>query len=268
MNDTSIYGRLEKILWEGKSVALVTVVHSEGSTPREAGAKMLVCADGATEGTVGGGKLELLSIAEAKKALAEGANRKVRFDLTEQGIGMVCNGSAEIFIEVYKQTMSVFIAGGGHVGRKLGAVCAAVGVPYDVADDRGEFANKERFPGARNIYVRRPDEAITPETVTPDTCIVIVTRGHALDQEALEVALKTKACYIGMIGSRSKVGVVFGNLHKKGLWDRPDPRVYAPIGLELGGKTPEEIAVSILAEIIKVRHGSGGAHMRLTDAAA
>jgi len=107
MNDTSIYGRLEKILGEGKSVALVTVVHSEGSTPREAGAKMLVCADGATEGTVGGGKLELLAIAEAKKALAEGASRKVRFDLTEQGIGMVCNGSAEIFIEVSKQTMSL-----------------------------------------------------------------------------------------------------------------------------------------------------------------
>lgn len=263
MNDTKIYGTLEKKLSEGAAVALVTVVHSEGSTPRESGAKMLICADGATEGTVGGGKLELLSIAEAKKALAEGENRKVRFELTEQGIGMVCNGSAEIFIEVYKHGMSVFIAGGGHVSQKLGAVCAAIDLPYDIADDREEFANRERFPGARNIYVRRPDEAITPKTVTHDTYVVIVTRGHALDQESLEAALKTEACYIGMIGSKNKVGVVYGNLRKKGLMDKPDPRVYSPVGLELGGKSPEEIAISILAEIVKVRHGAGGAHMRL-----
>lgn len=263
LKDTGIFRVLEEKLASGVAVALVTVISAEGSTPREAGAKMLVCGDGSWSGTVGGGKLEHLAMAEAKKALSEGCSRKVAFELTEKGIGMVCNGSAEVFIEVYNRGMRVFIAGAGHVGQKLGAACGALGIPYDVADDRDEFANRERFPGAANIYVQPADKAITPKNVSVDTCVVIVTRGHALDQESLEAALATKACYIGMIGSKNKVATVYANVRKKRLWKKPQGRVYSPIGLALGGKTPSEIAVSILAEIVKLRNGGSAAHMRI-----
>jgi len=246
----------------GADAALVSVVSMQGSTPRDAGARMIVYADGSSAGTVGGGTLEALCIRDAVKAIREGASRKAVYDLKPEGTGMICMGRVEVFIDVQVRELSILILGAGHVGEKVAEVAAAAGIPYDVADDRAEFANRERFPAASRILVERPDRALASAKPDERTHVVIVTRGHELDKECLAAALKTKAAYIGMIGSRHKVPITFKKLQRKGLRPGKDPRVYAPVGLDVGGKTPGAIAVSIVAEILKVRHRRSGRHMR------
>ncbi|MFA6028599.1 MAG: XdhC/CoxI family protein [Elusimicrobiota bacterium] len=247
----------------GASAALVTVVSMQGSTPRDAGARMIVYADGSAVGTVGGGKLEALSIRDAVKAIGEGSSRKAAYDLKPEGTGMVCMGRVEVFIDVQVRELGLLILGAGHVGERLAALAAAAGVPCDVADERAEFANRESFPSAGRVLVERPDRAVRSAKPDARTYVVIVTRGHELDAECLAAALKSDAAYIGMIGSRSKVPTVFRGLNRKGLHPERDPRVHAPIGLDLGGKSPGAIAVSILAEILKVHHRRGGGHLAL-----
>lgn len=246
----------------GSAAALVTVISIEGSTPRNAGARMIVYADKTSAGTVGGGNLEALCIRDAVKAIREGASRKVIYDLKPAGIGMICMGKVEVFIDVQVRELGLLILGAGHVGEKVAEVAAAAGIPYDVADDRSEFANKERFPHASRIFVERPERAV--HTAKPDhhTYIVIVTRGHALDKECLQASMKTKAAYIGMIGSKDKIAVTFKKLHPKGLHPEKDARVYSPVGLDIGGKSPGAIAVSIISEILQVHHRRSGKHMR------
>lgn len=247
----------------GRAAAFVTVISVGGSTPREAGAKMLVYADGSIEGTVGGGSVEALVIKQAVKCVASGEGGKFVFDLKPQGnTGMICMGRMEIYIDVYKNPFKVLILGGGHVGVKIAEACRLAGFPYLVADDRKEFANAGRFPGALAIINERPHEAVAAAGVDRDTYAVIVTRGHALDRECLEAMLRTDAAYIGMIGSRDKVGEIFRLLGKKKLFPLKDPRVHSPVGLNLGGKAPGEIAVSVLAEIMKVHYKRDGAHMK------
>ena len=263
MKETNLFRLLAEAAETGRSAALVTVVSAEGSTPRELGAKMIVYENGDISGTVGGGKLEALSIREAQEALKQGTGRKVVLDLKPDGVGMICMGRVEIFVDVFVQDMRLFILGAGHVGEKIAEASALAGIPYFVADDRPEFANRERFPHAAQIFVERPDSAVQPDRVNGKTYVVIVTRGHALDQECLEAALKTPASYIGMIGSRSKVQEVFANLNRKGLHPEKDPRVFSPVGLDLGGKSPGAIAVSVLAEILKLKNKRSADHLRL-----
>ena len=259
----SVFKLLEEAIRQGRGAALVTVISAGGSTPRECGAKMVVYEDGSTAGTVGGGKLEALAIQEAVSALKAGQSRKAVFDLTPRGLGMNCMGRVEIFIDVHAASFKLLILGAGHVGQKVAEVAAAAGIPYAVADERAEFANRERFPQASHVFVKQPHKAVRLAGVDAKTYVVIVTRGHDLDEECLAAALKTKAAYIGMIGSRSKVPLAFKVVNRQGLHPEKDPRVHAPIGLDCGGKSPGAIAVSILAEIFAVHHGRSGRHMRL-----
>ncbi|MBU2574718.1 MAG: XdhC/CoxI family protein [Elusimicrobia bacterium] len=246
----------------GKNVGFVMVISVDGSTPREAGAKMLVFEDGSIEGTVGGGTLEALAIKKAVECVKKGRGGKFIFDLKPGGnTGMLCMGKAELFIDVYKNPLKVLILGAGHVGLKIAEAARAAGYPYIVADDRPEFANTERFPGASGIITERPDKAVRLAGPGEDTYIVIVTRGHALDRECLIEAMRTKAPYIGMIGSADKVKEVFKSLAKEKLYPLKDKRVYSPIGLNLGGKAPGEIAVSILSQIVMLHYGRDGKHM-------
>jgi xanthine dehydrogenase accessory factor len=224
---------------------------------------MLVFEDGSIRGTVGGGSLEALSIKQAQACLKTGEGGKFVFDLKPKGnTGMICMGRVEIFVDVYRDAIKLLIIGGGHVGMKIAEAARLAGYPYAVADDRAEFANPERFPGALRIIVEAPDKAVAAAGIDADTYVVIVTRGHALDRESLAAAIKTPAAYIGMIGSSKKVREVFRLLGEKKIYPEKDKRVYAPIGLNLGGKTPGEIAVSVLAEIVKVCYGRDAAHMR------
>ena len=249
----------------GKSAAFVIVISADGSTPREAGAKMLVFESGSIEGTVGGGALEALAIKQAVACIKKGAGGKFVFDLNPDGnTGMICMGRVEIFIDVYKNPLKILILGAGHVGMKIAEAAEMAGYPYLVADDRPEFANKERFPRACAIILERPHKAVARAGVDKNTYVVIVTRGHALDRECLETVMRTKAPYIGMIGSADKVREIFRLAGKKKLYPLRDKRVYSPVGLNLGGKTPGEIAVSVLAQIVMLHHKKTGEHLRVT----
>ncbi|HOW27119.1 MAG TPA: XdhC/CoxI family protein [Elusimicrobiota bacterium] len=261
--NNDVFRILSESIRNGRDVALATIISAEGSTPRETGAKMLVFEDGSIQGTVGGGKLEALCIKNALSAMESGQNRKVTFELTEKGIGMACAGKTEVFIEVYLSRLKLFICGAGHVGQKIAAAATVAGIPYSVADEREEFACRDHFPQASRIHVEQPDHALTAARVDDKTYVVIVTRGHMLDKECLAAAMETKAAYIGMIGSRSKVPTIFKLLNKKGIHPEKDPRVYSPIGLDTGGKTPGEISVSVIAEILKLRHQATGNHLSL-----
>ena len=260
---------LIKILSEAidacRSAAFVTVISVGGSTPRDAGAKMLVYEDGSIEGTVGGGAMESLTTKKAVECIKKGEGGKFVFQLKPGGnTGMICMGDMEVYIDVYKNPLKVLILGGGHVGVKIAEACRMAGYPYLVADDRKEFANAERFPQALAIINKFPHKAVTSAGIDKDTYVVIVTRGHSLDKECLEAVMPTPAAYIGMIGSADKVRELYRLLGKKKLYPLKDPRVHSPIGLNLGGKTPGEIAVSVLAEIIKVHYKRDGAHMKVT----
>ncbi|MGD9643773.1 MAG: XdhC family protein [Elusimicrobiales bacterium] len=254
---------LAEAIDEGRGAAFVTVISVDGSTPREAGTKMLVYADGSIEGTVGGGSIEALTIKQAVACIKSGQGGKFVFDLKPQGnTGMICMGRMEVYVDVYKNPFKVLILGGGHVGVKIAEACRLAGYPYAVADDRKEFANAERFPGAMDIINEFPHKAVTAAGVDAETYVVIVTRGHSLDKECLEAVMRTPAAYIGMIGSKDKVGEIFRLLGKKKLYPLKDPRVHSPVGLNLGGKAPGEIAVSVLAEIMAVHYKRDAAHMR------
>ncbi len=254
---------LSEAIDSGRGAAFVTVISVGGSTPREAGAKMLVYADGAIEGTVGGGSVEALVIKQAVACIKKGEGGKYVFELKPKGnTGMICMGDMEVFIDVYKNPFKVLILGGGHVGVKIAEACRLAGFPYAVADDRKEFANGERFPGASAIINEFPHKAVEAAGVDADTYVVIVTRGHSLDRECLEAVMRTPAAYIGMIGSKDKVGEIFSLLGKKKLYPLKDARVHSPVGLNIGGKAPGEIAVSVLAEIMKVHYKRDGAHLR------
>ncbi|MEW5951504.1 MAG: XdhC/CoxI family protein [Elusimicrobiota bacterium] len=265
MMEENIIKILSDAISERKNAAFITIISSGGSTPRDAGSKMIVYENGSIAGTIGGGKIEALAIKTALDCLRKGEGGKFVFDLTPKGIGMACMGKVEIFIDIYKTPLKVFICGGGHVAKQLAKVLDIAGFPYAVADDREEFANKNNFPGAYEIINEFPDKAFKKAKIDSDTYVVIMTRGHMLDAECLIEAVKTKAAYIGMIGSASKVRTVMSDLKKKGV--KIDKRVYSPIGLDLGGKTPGEIAVSVAAEILKIHYGRSGNHMSVNSEA-
>ena len=278
----NIIKMLSEAIDAGRNAAFVTVISVGGSTPRESGAKMLVYSDGSIEGTVGGGTIEALAIRRAVECIKKGESGKFIFDLKPKGnafasvtskasgqqvtnTGMLCMGKMEVYIDVYKNPFKVLILGAGHVGLKIAEACRLAGYPYLIADDRKEFANAERYPGALAIINEMPHKAVAKAGVDKDTYVVIVTRGHFLDKECLEAAMPTPAPYIGMIGSADKVREIFRRLGQKKLYPLKDKRVHSPIGLNLGGKTPGEIAVSVLAEIIKIHYKRDGRHMRVTD---
>lgn len=257
----------------GRACVLATVIATTGSAPREPGAKMLVRADGSIAGTVGGGPLEGMAIVTAREILDAGApSKKELFELKHEGptsLKMRCGGTVEIFFDVFRPPAGIVVFGGGHVGRATAAVAVAAGIPTTVVDDRPEFSDPARFPGARVLHVdlkgERPFDAIP---VNAGDAIVVVTRCHDVDEGVLRGALATRAAYVGMIGSKRKVTEIFRRLAEDGIDAASDPRVHAPIGLALGSDAPGEIAVSIVAEILKVRSGRDALHLRDTLPAA
>jgi len=249
----------------GIPVVLATVIRTTGSVPAEPGKKMAIAADGTTSGTVGGGILEAETVSAAREAIREGAGKLVSFKLDSEeagGLGMLCGGAQDVYLDLLAAPASLLILGGGHVGMALGRLAAAAGLAYCVADDRAEFVAPERFPAAAQRLVVDFEQPWDGVPVGPETFIVIMTRGHSYDRDCLRRALATPARYIGMIGSRKKARAIVEELDKEGLGASSDPRLYTPIGLPLGTDAPEDIAVSILAEIFAVRSGGKVNHMR------
>jgi xanthine dehydrogenase accessory factor len=251
---TDIYQELARIRAEGEEVALVTVISASGSTPREEGAKMLVRLDGSIVGTIGGGSVEKRVIKEAVKAIRTGKPQRFEYRLKEgEEVGMICGGDMDVFIEPILSAPTMYIFGGGHIALCLAKMGKLVGFKIVVIDDRPEFASPQRFPEADKTIVEDFAKAFQKLEVGKTDYIVIVTHGHRGDEIVLEGALATEAKYIGMIGSRTKNQTIFSHLLAKGVPQKRLDRVHAPIGLEIYSQTPEEIAVSILAEVIKVR---------------
>jgi xanthine dehydrogenase accessory factor len=240
-----IFQEIVRIRSEGQRAALATVINAEGSTPRETGSKMLIRSDGTLLGSIGGGSLEAQVCKVAIKVIRENRPTILRFDLTGKEVaeeGMICGGNMEVFVEPIVSEPCLYIFGAGHISVDLARIGKMVGFKVVVIDDRPEFANSERFPEA--------DEVIAQDL---SSYIVIVTRGHLQDEIVLEWAVDTNAAYIGMIGSTKKNQTIFSHLQSKGIPKERLEEVHAPIGLDINAETPEEIAVSIMAEIIQVR---------------
>lgn len=261
MTEADFYRELLKRVDGDETVAVVTVIETSGSAPGKPGFKMLVDSDGTTLGTVGGGLVEATATRDAMAAIAEKKSRVCAYRLDQDaagGLGMLCGGTANVFIDVIGGPETLLIAGAGHVARPLAAMGAMLGFKVIVADDREDFCNRERFPKAAQCLVGDLGELMANTKITRNTYVVIITRGHAYDQVALEKTINSNAAYLGMIGSRKKVDAIFQNLRDQGIEEGKIKKVYAPIGLDIGAKTAEEIAVSILGEIIAHKYGKAG----------
>jgi len=251
-----IFQEIVRIRSEGHRAALATVISAKGSTPRETGSKMLIRIDGTILGSIGGGTLEARVCKEAVTVISESRSTVLRFDLTGNEVaeeGMICGGNMEVFVEPILPEPRLFIFGAGHISLFLAKMGKMVGFKVMVIDDRPEFANRERFPEADEVIAHNFPLAFQQVTTNSASYITIVTRGHLHDEAVLEWAVKTDAAYIGMIGSRKKNQTIFSHLEARGIPEKRLKEVHAPIGLNINAKTPEEIAVSIVAEIIKAR---------------
>ncbi len=258
-----LYREILKACEGNRPVALCTVIRARGSVPRHEAAKMLVYPDGQIRGTIGGGEVEARVIREALQALQEGHPRLVRYTLSDpkQGDPGVCGGEMEIFIEPLLPPPAVLIIGAGHVGRALAHLAKWLGFRVLVSDDRPELCTPEWIPDADGFLVGPPEEVLPGAPIHDQTYVVLATRHHPLDVRILPLLLDTPAPYIGVIGSKRRWLLTVKALQEKGVPVERLARVRSPVGLELNAETPEEIAVSIMAEIIALRRGGSGMPM-------
>jgi xanthine dehydrogenase accessory factor len=254
-----IYQEIVKTIAEGESAALATVVLATSGSPRKEGTKMLIKEDGSTVGTVGGGSVEDQVRREALEVIKEGKPRQLHFGLAgEEGEqrGMICGGRMDVFIEPILSPPTLYLFGAGHISLPLAEIGKLLGFRVVVADQDPESADPGRFPEADMIFVEQWEQLFPRLKIDDSSYIVILTGSHVTDQRVLEWALGTEAKYIGMIASKNKREAIFSNLSAKGIAKESLNKVHSPIGLEIHAETPEEIAISILAQIIKVRKAS------------
>jgi xanthine dehydrogenase accessory factor len=245
-------------LERGEAAALVTIVSTKGSTPQRVGAKMLVFGDGRMVGTIGGGCYENDAFGKAREAIQSRRPQLVHYELDDdfaQETGLICGGQMDVYIEPIEPSPELYIVGAGHVGFHLAKIAHEVGFRIHVVDDREKFANADRFPSAVEIVVDDIPAWIARANLPPHAYAVIVTRGHTNDLEALRALAPRELRYLGLIGSRAKVARIYDALAEDRMSPEALARVHAPIGLDIGAVTPQEIAVSILAELIAVKHG-------------
>lgn len=251
-----IYEEIVRLKREDRHSALATIVQCRGSTPQREGSKMLVRDDGTTMGTLGGGCIEAEVIQASLMAIRDGSPRTVPFDLTEKDGGLVCGGKVLVYIEPVAPEPHLVILGAGHVGKALSSVARFSGFRVTVVDDREEYASSLKIPHAHNVIVSDFGSVFSRIITDRRSYIVIATRGHNHDLDALKSALGTEAFYIGLLGSRRKRALLFKTLRGEGFSDNDIERVITPVGLAIGSVTPEEIAVSIMAQIIGKRRGN------------
>ena len=258
-----VFAALGEALKNGEDVALVTIVSANGSTPQRVGAKMLVYADGRVVGTIGGGCYENEALWKAREALQTRKATTARYELADDFAaesGLICGGQMEVFIEPIEPAPTVYIFGAGHVGQFVARVAHEAGFRVHVVDDREKFANRERFPDAAEIIVDDIPTWLANSSLPSSAYAVVVTRGHRHDLDALRALAPRNLRYLGLIGSRAKVKRIYDVLVEDG--SVPTERletIHAPIGLDIGAVTPQEIAVSIVAELIAIRRGKSAA---------
>ncbi len=251
-----IYEEIVRLRREGLKAALATIISRKGSTPRKDSAKMIVFVDGRQLGSIGGGCTEAEVCREAFAVIRSEKPSLLEFDLTEDDVedsGLICGGTMEVYVEPILPDPTLFIFGAGHVGQCVAEAVRSLGFRIAVVDDRIKFANQDRFPQAEAFYVNAWEEVLRLLPVTDLSYLLIATRGHRYDLVCLRFALQTTARYIGLLGSRRKTKLLYETLEGEGMDPSGFERVYAPVGLEIGSETPEEIAVSIAAELVAVR---------------
>lgn len=251
--------RLGSYLREGRTLAVATIIQTRGSTPRKVGAKMIVQESGAIDFTLGGGAFEALVIEDAKEAMREGiaAVKCYRFlPVGENATGMTCGGEVEVFLEVFRRAPRLVIFGGGHIALPLARLGKGVGMRVAVIDDRPEFANAERFPEVDEIHEACGGYARSDIPLEHDDFVVIVTRCHQTDEACLRTVLgeDREPAFTGVVASRRKAKVLLARLAQEGFTRERLEEIRTPIGVDIGAETPEEIAVSILAEVLAVRN--------------
>jgi xanthine dehydrogenase accessory factor len=256
-----LFEEIVKMRRAGQRGALATIVHTNGSIPSYESSRMLVREDGSLVGTVGGGCVEADVWAAAKEVMQKETPRKMVFNLNNEASydnGLICGGTVEIFVEPILPQPIVYVFGGGHVSMAMAKAASSAGFAIGVIDDRETFANLQRFPMAQEVLTSY-EQAFEKIQPNDSTYLVIVTRGHKEDMRVLAWAARTEARYIGMIGSKRKVLSVYKALEKEGYRPEEFERIYAPMGLEIGALSPEEIAISIVAELIAVRRNAQNA---------
>jgi xanthine dehydrogenase accessory factor len=251
-----VYEEIVALRQQGRRGAVATIVNVRGSIPSFETAKMLVRDDGSILGTVGGGCVEAEVWQAAREVMETEKPRSLTFNLNQNpkfDTGLVCGGTLDIFIEPVLPPASLYIFGAGHVSLNVYRTAKNAGFDVTVIDDRETYANRERFPEAKLVVAEDYDRAMARLSPNETSYIVIVTRGHHDDMRVLRWAVQTQARYIGMIGSKRKTITIFRELVKEGIPEQRFEHVHAPVGLDIGAITPEEIAVAITAELIAVR---------------
>jgi xanthine dehydrogenase accessory factor len=251
-----IYGEIVRLRRMGQKCALATIVEVNGSIPSYESAKLLVREDGSMAGTIGGGCVEAEVWNAAREVMESEQPRHLTFSLGQDAAydnGLICGGQLNVFVEPILPQPRAFIFGAGHISKSLSKVATLAGFATVVVDDRDTFANRERFPEADEVHAGAYEEVFSQLGVNSTSYLIIVTRGHRDDMRVLKWALGTPARYISMIGSKRKVLGVMKELEKEGFGRDAFDRLFAPMGLEIGAISPEEIAVSVVAEMIAVR---------------
>ena len=262
-----IYEEIVRLRQQGRRAAVATIVNVRGSIPSFETAKMLVRDDGSIVGTVGGGCVEAEVWQAAREVMETEKPRSLTFNLNQNpkyDTGLVCGGTLEIFVEPVLPIPVLYLFGAGHVAHNIYKIARVAGFDVIVTDDRETYASRERFPEAREIHSDDFERAMTELSPNENSFVVIVTRGHRDDMRVLAWAVNTSARYIGMIGSKRKTISIYRELETQGIPAERFERVHAPIGLDIGAITPEEIAVSVVAEMIAIRRGAETSqpHMR------
>src|SRR5438105_10675435 len=255
-----VFEEIVRLRREGRRAALATIINVRGSIPSFQSAKMLVRDDGSILGTIGGGCVEAEVWQAAREIMQSEKPQTLTFNLNNDpkyDSGLVCGGTLEVFIEPVLPVSTLYIFGAGHVAWSLYKVARIVGFEVVVTDDRETYANRERFPEARDVYADEYEQVMAQLAPTESSYIVIVTRGHRDDMRVLRWAAETQARYIGMIGSQRKTIAIYKELEKEGIAAEKLARIYAPVGIDIGAITPEEIAIAIVAEMIAIRRGAG-----------
>jgi len=262
----SIYRALAELEERGETGALCTIIKSRGSVPRHTGSKMLVYANGKFIGTVGGGEVENRVIKEALEAIKEGKNRLLAYNMVnpKEGDPGICGGQLEVYVEPILSQPVVVVIGGGHVGIAVSHLASWLGFRVVVSDDRPEWCTPELHPDADQLLTVPMADLPDHIRITPNTYLVLTTRGVDLDAKGLPRLLQTPAAYIGIIGSKRRwITTRKRIMEETDLTEADLDKVHSPIGLELNAETPEEIAVSIMAEILMLRKGGTGKNMKL-----
>jgi xanthine dehydrogenase accessory factor len=251
-----IYDEVVRLRRLGQKCALATIVQVNGSIPSYESAKLLVREDGSMTGTIGGGCVEAEVWNAAREVMETERPRHLNFSLGQDAAydnGLICGGQLNVFVEPIVPQPRAYIFGAGHISKSLSKVASLAGFATVIVDNREAFANRERFPDADEIFAEEYEEVFSKLNVRDTSYLIIVTRGHRDDMRVLQWAVTTNARYIAMIGSKRKVIGVVKELEKEGFPRAAFERVFAPMGFEIGAITPEEIAVSVVAEMIAVR---------------